>query len=129
MKTYKLTGLILRDSNSMGYKAELNVTVEIDAKTWHKAKKVGNLGMIYNVDIGNDLFRDYNYPAYFPMVSDKRRAKNGIKTVELTFFTNNLRDVEKLGLECRCYGNELEVKYGQRIDLLANVLPFQKKVG
>lgn len=66
--------------------AYTNVRVSIEAKAWHRAKRQGQLGMLYGVDISNAVHRSHGVPAYNPTVSDKERARNGIKYVTLTYY-------------------------------------------
>jgi hypothetical protein len=62
------------------------VTVTMDAKTWRKQRDRGALGVLYSVDISNAVYRMHpGIHATSPIVSDRKRAKAGLKTVELQY--------------------------------------------
>lgn len=60
------------------------VTVTMDKKEWTKANK----GMLYGVDISNEIYRRYpDIYATCPTVGDNQSATKGIKTITLTYLT------------------------------------------
>ncbi len=62
------------------------VTVQVDAKFWHKARAKNDLGYLYGVAISNAVAHaDPAIYAYCPTVSDRAKAKGGIKTIQLTY--------------------------------------------
>lgn len=63
----------------------VRIDVTLDAKAWHKAKRLGHLGQLYGVDISNAVFRAFSVKAYQPTVDDKAKARNGVKTVSLFY--------------------------------------------
>lgn len=71
------------DEYGMSY---TQVRVIMQAKTWLRAKRKGQLGMLYGVDISNFLYREHGVAAYNPTVSDRARSSNGIKTLTLNYY-------------------------------------------
>lgn len=63
----------------------VQVKVQICSKEWNGIKAKGQLGQLYGVDISNLLYQDYGVQAYCPSVGDRDRAKNGLKTIDLTY--------------------------------------------
>ncbi len=67
------------------------VHVEVDAKRWHEYKARRNLGQLYGVDISNAVYKaDRRIHATNPTVSDRERAKGGIKRITLYYNTSVL---------------------------------------
>jgi hypothetical protein len=61
------------------------VRVRMDAKEWLKIKKQNGLGMLYGVDISNEVHSQTGIKAYNPSVSDQDRAQGGIKWLTLYY--------------------------------------------
>lgn len=74
----------------------VQIVVTVDAKLWQKHKKNGQLGSLYGVDISNLVYRATGVKAYYPSVSDKTRAKNGLKVIFLTYVDPDWRPMSNL---------------------------------
>lgn len=59
----------------------VSVTITMEVKAWSKADK----GTLYGIDVSNAIHREYGVQAYYPSVSDKDRARCGIKTITLYY--------------------------------------------
>ena len=63
----------------------VSVRVAIPAKVWQTAKRKGDLGALYGVDISNFVYHACGVAAYYPTVDDSQRAMDGLKFIELTY--------------------------------------------
>jgi hypothetical protein len=63
----------------------VQVTVSIPSKEWHQTKRRGALGTLYGIDIGNAVWRQYGVKSHCPTVSDRGRARGGVKVITLTY--------------------------------------------
>lgn len=64
----------------------LHVSFEIPKKLWDEYKKGVGLGMLYGTDLSNFLSRQGVLKQYcVPVVSDKARAKNGLKRISVSY--------------------------------------------
>lgn len=59
----------------------ITVMVRISKKDWEKANK----GVLYGVDITNEVYKTRKNIMPCPTVSDKTRAKNGFKYITLHY--------------------------------------------
>lgn len=66
----------------------LYVSFSMPKKEWDEYRKsLGGLGQLYGVDLGNYLGRQSILNQYcVPVVDDKKRAKNGIKSIQVTYY-------------------------------------------
>ena len=62
----------------------VRVYVSMDVKDWNKARKQ-SLGQLYGIDISNEVYREHGVAASNPTVDDRRKARNGIKYLTLTY--------------------------------------------
>ena len=78
------------ENSYTAYNKQATCILKIPASVWRKYRAEGNLGFLYGVDVSNYVYRTSNFKikAYNPVVSDRARAKNGIKTIELTYYWN-----------------------------------------
>lgn len=83
------------------------VSVEVEAKYWKALQKAKNLGQLYGIDISNQVYALSKglIPASHPTVSDEKNARNGIKTVVLTYYFQDHNKAEALGLEVKRLAN------------------------
>lgn len=79
----------IEDSNT-AFNKQATVIAKMPIKEWQKIRKKSQLGMLYGVDISNEVYRksDRKIKAYNPVVEDRTKAKAGIKTIELTYYWN-----------------------------------------
>jgi hypothetical protein len=99
-----------------GYPWEVNVVVRMPVKEWAKLKKKGQLGQLYGIDISNALYAmNQNIPAHCPTVSDRDRAKNGIKTIRLSYRLTDPKRAEGLGLTLVKRRSEVFAKLGDSV--------------
>jgi len=63
----------------------VSVRVAIPAKQWQAAKRKGQLGQLYGVDISNFVYHACGVRAYNPTVDASRRAMDGVKFIELVY--------------------------------------------
>lgn len=64
----------------------LHISFQIPKKSWDEYRKTVGLGTLYGIDLSNYLSRKGMLNFYaMPIVSDKSRAKNGIKHISVTF--------------------------------------------
>lgn len=61
------------------------VEIRLDAKEWAKMRSKGQLGQLYGIDVSNAAYRQYGVKAHNPTVSDKARARGGIKWIDLYY--------------------------------------------
>ncbi len=117
---FKIIAATVAASNT-GYKVECIVKVDVDAAFWTKAKRTGQLGALYGIDISNEVYRLSRrlVPAWNPMVDDKRRASDGVKRITLTYHFDNVAAAQELGLECFKAGGELIPRRSASVNLLA----------
>ncbi|CAM6004839.1 unnamed protein product [Sphagnum balticum] len=74
----------------------VTVKVTMDAKAWLECKAKGQLGSLYGVDISNAVYRLSGVKASCPIVSDRDRAKNGIKVLELTYADSEWVEIDNV---------------------------------
>lgn len=91
------------DTSYGGFPWVCEVVVKLDSKAWTKLRTKGQLGQLYGVDISNEVYKLTNQlvPAYNPTVSDRDRAKNGIKTIRLSYYFKDHDAAEALGCEVK----------------------------
>jgi len=90
----------VHDTSYGGYPWRIDVVVELNVKDWQLYRKKKMLGQMYGVDFSNAVYHiNNNIPASCPMVDDRKRAKNGIKTINLTYFLRDADRAENLGFE------------------------------
>jgi hypothetical protein len=88
------------DKEFLGVGFLVTVVVEMDSKEWANARKSGNLGHLYGVEISNAVYAiNRAIPAINPTVDDTARASKGVKTIKLNYYGSNLENAEKLGLK------------------------------
>lgn len=84
----------------------VEVVVHMPVKAWTKHRDNNQLGMLYGVDISNAVFAiNSNIPAHNPTVDSSSRAKNGIKTIHLSYRFTNPDKAESLGLKLKRFKN------------------------
>lgn len=77
----------LIDLKHHAFGSTLYVSFRISKATWDRYRKHGGLGMLYGVDLSNYLGRIGVLNQYcVPVIDDKRRAKDGFKTIEVTYY-------------------------------------------
>lgn len=105
-KKYSIQTIVVRahDSSYGGYAYVCEVVAKVDAKHWTKLRNAKDLGVLYGIDISNEAYALTNrlVPTHNPSVSDRDRAKDGIKTVRLSYYFRDHNAAEKLGLEVIC---------------------------
>ena len=57
--------------------------------------------------------------AHNPSVSDRKQARGGVKTISLTYYQNEVRQLHSMGLDCHSLREGLEPKYSAHLDILA----------
>jgi len=107
------------DSSFGGYKWKVVVRVAVPAKEWAKAKKKGELGQLYGIDISNHVYAiNRNIPAHNPTVDDRSRASKGVKSISLTYFLSDPDRAEALGLKVtRLKNGEFFGKYSDYVQV------------
>lgn len=102
--TIQHISICVHDMSYGGYHYRVDVVVTMSSEAWLKMKKKKQLGMLYGVDIGNAIYRlNHNIPAYHPMVGDRERSRNGIKTIKLSYHFNDEDKAAALGLDIKSY--------------------------
>lgn len=96
--SFKIKSIYI-SADSYGNGATVDCVVEVSATEWSKARNKGKLGHLYGVDISNAIYAiNNNIPAHYPTIGDSDRAKNGIKTISVSYRCDSAR-AQKLGLE------------------------------
>ncbi len=128
MNEFKIINItaMLHDSSYGGYPWKTMVRIEIDSKWWARIRKANGLGMLYGVDISNAVGRiNSNIRAYQPTVDDQSRARKGIKTITLTYFSQDYEAARKIGFNVKiCGGEPAILDYGKQIEI---EIPKQKE--
>lgn len=104
MYQFKITRIVARghDSSYSGYPFKVEVVVKMDSKLWTSIRNKKSLGALYGIDISNAVYAlNQSIPASNPTVKDTERAKNGLKTIYLTYYGSSFDKAEKLGLEVK----------------------------
>jgi hypothetical protein len=121
MNHFKIIACTVAGSNT-GYKFECLVKIQIDVKEWTAFKKRGALGVLYGIDVSNAVYALSNrlVPAHNPSVDDTQRAKNGIKTIRLSYYFDSADAAEKLGVKIKRNkaGEYLFTEWSSYADLL-----------
>lgn len=133
MKNYLIKSIVLsvHDTSYGGYPYVATVNVEVDAKYWSALKKKNQLGMLYGVDISNEVYRlsSQLIPAHNPMVDHNRNAKNGIKTISLQYHFKDHDKAEKLGMKVlRMKNGECLPSYNCRVEVYSAAAPKLRAV-
>ena len=84
MLTFKVLDVLSREDEYGHTFTQARVAMPV--KDWAKAKRLGQLGMLYGVDISNTLYREHNVQAYNPTVDDRQRASQGVKIIRLVYY-------------------------------------------
>jgi hypothetical protein len=72
--------------SQFGFETTVSVSFKIDVKEWNRLRKARQLGSLYNTDLSNYLSRKGVLRFYaVPSVDDRRRAKDGVKTIHVSF--------------------------------------------
>lgn len=88
------------DSSYGGYPWKITVVVKMDAKAWKRHADKGWLGQLYGIDISNYVYGfSRAIPAHAPTVDHGQRAKDGVKTIKLTYFLRDPKKAEALGFK------------------------------
>ena len=73
----------------------VTVKITMDVKNWNSARASG-LGSLYGIDVSNAVYREYGVKAYNPIVSDRLKAKGGIKLIELSYYDTDWNEVNNV---------------------------------
>lgn len=112
------------DTSFGGYKLKYVAMVTIPSAEFKKLK--GRLGRLV-ADVNNKLYSAFNIPAHGPSVEGAtRRAKNGVKTLIFTYFSNNCELAQSLGMEMLNSKDGLFPKYGNCVNLMPRACAFKK---
>lgn len=114
----KIKSLILRehDTSFGGYKIKFVAQIEIDAIDFKKLK--GVLGGLV-IEVNNHLCKQYGIPTHSPTIDGIRlRAKNKVKTLTFTYFSNDTALAERMGMRMIKTSEGLIPEWGSVIDLL-----------
>lgn len=106
------------DSSFGGYPWKAVITVDIPADIWKRFKKHGHLGSLY-LDFSNTVYQaNPNVHAWNPTVDDGKNAKKGIKTITLTYYSQDFGRAEKVGLKVtRLKNGEAFLGFGTQSDI------------
>ncbi len=109
----------VHDTSFGGFPYVATVKVDINAKDWTKLRNAKGLGSLYGIDIGNAVYKiDSNIPAYNPMVSDRARAKNGVKSITLQYHFKDHDKAEAMGMLTHKFKDGSRApKYGCHVEL------------
>lgn len=119
MFTIKSIYACVHDTSYDGYPFKVIVKVTMPVAEWTKYRKSGNLGQLYGLEISNAVYRVNDaICASNPMVDDRQRAKQGVKTLTLTYFDRDFSRAAKLGLEVKTHGSEQYLGFGTYVSIM-----------
>jgi hypothetical protein len=94
-------------SSSAVYPWKVIVEIKIPVSEWTAYRKNGQLGQLYGCEVSNAVYHVNNaIPAHCPHVDDTSRAKQGVKSIWLTYYGQSMDQAAKLGLKVEQHGTE-----------------------